>query len=109
MAGRQTHPARWRPSGRAAYGRVSLAQAVALGGGVALFLAGDMLFRRILRFGRPGYRLVALAGALASIPLGLVLAAGQIALLLVVLAVPLSIEGYRELRPAGVTAGIWRR
>jgi len=91
-----------------AYGHVSLAQAIALGGGVALFLAGDLLFRRILGIGHPWYRILALVGALASIPLGLVLAAGQIALLLVVLAVPLSVEGYRELRRAGVGTSIWR-
>ena len=60
-----------------AYGHVSLAQALALGGGVAVFLAGDLLFRRILAIGRPGYRLVALVGALASVPLGLVVAAGR--------------------------------
>jgi low temperature requirement protein LtrA len=80
-----------------AFGHVNLAQAVALGGGVALFLAGDLAFRRILRLGRPGYRLVALAGALASIPLGVVVAAGQLAVLVVVMVVPLSIEGYRLL------------
>ncbi len=79
-----------------AFGHVNLAQAIALGGGVALFLAGDLIFRRILRLGRPGYRIVALAGALASIPLGLVVAAGQLAVLVVVVAVPLSIEGYRR-------------
>jgi low temperature requirement protein LtrA len=84
-----------------AFGHVSLAQAIALGGGVALFLAGDLVFRRILRLGPSGYRLVALAGALASIPLGLVVAAGQLAVLVVVLAVPLSIEGYRRLAAEG--------
>jgi low temperature requirement protein LtrA len=78
-----------------AFGHVNLAQAIALGGGVALFVGGDLAFRRILRLGRPGYRLVALVGALASIPLGLVLAAGQLAVLVVVVSVPLSIEGYR--------------
>jgi low temperature requirement protein LtrA len=92
-----------------AYGHVSLAQALALGGGVALFLAGDLLFRRILHIGRPGYRLVALFGALASVPLGLVLAAGQILLLMVVLAVPLSVEGIRELRASSIDISIWRR
>lgn len=84
-----------------AFGHVSLAQALALGGGVALFLMGDLIFRRILRLGSPGYRLIALAGSLASIPLGLVLAAGQLAVLVVVLAVPLSIEGYRLLKQPG--------
>jgi low temperature requirement protein LtrA len=84
-----------------AFGHVNLAQAIALGGGVALFLGGDLVFRQILSLGRPGFRLVALVGALASIPLGLVLAAGQLAVLVVVLAVPLSIEGYRRMVAQG--------
>jgi low temperature requirement protein LtrA len=92
-----------------AYGHVSLAQALALGGGAAVFLAGDLLFRRVLGIGRPGYRLVALIGALASVPVGLVAAAGQIVMLLVVLAVPLSIEGYRQVKATGIGAVIWRR
>ncbi|HEY1487952.1 MAG TPA: low temperature requirement protein A [Micromonosporaceae bacterium] len=88
-----------------AFGHVSLAQAIALGGGVALFLAGDLIFRRILRLGRPGYRLIALAGALASIPLGLVIAAGQLGVLVVVMVVPLSIEGYRLVTARAATSG----
>jgi low temperature requirement protein LtrA len=84
-----------------AFGHVHLAQAIALGGGVALFLGGDLIFRRILGLGRPGYRVVALVGALASIPLGLVLAAGQLALLVVAISVPLSIEGYRRVTRSG--------
>jgi low temperature requirement protein LtrA len=83
-----------------ATGHVSLAQAVALGGGVALFLAGDLWLRAVLRLGRPWYRLVVLAGALASVPLGVVSAAAQLAVLMVVLVVPLSIEGYLRLRAA---------
>jgi low temperature requirement protein LtrA len=79
-----------------AHGHISLGQAVALGGGVALFLVGDLAFRRMLRIGTAGYRLVGLAGALVSIPLGLVTAAGQLGLLVLTLAVPLSVEGYRR-------------
>jgi low temperature requirement protein LtrA len=86
-----------------AFGHVSLAQALALGGGVAVFLAGDLVFRRIMGIGRPGFRLAALAGALASIPLALVAAALQLVFLMVVLATSLSIEGYVELRRAGLT------
>jgi low temperature requirement protein LtrA len=92
-----------------AYGHVSFAQALALGGGVALFLAGDLVFRRILRIGRPGYRLLALVGALASVPLGLVVAAGQVLVLMVVLALPLSVEGYRQVRPTMSGPVILRR
>jgi low temperature requirement protein LtrA len=92
-----------------AYGHVNLAQALALGGGVALFLIGDLLFRRSLRIGWPGYRLIALAGSLASVPLGLAVAAGQVAVLMAVLAVPLSIEGYRQVKASGVERVLWRR
>jgi low temperature requirement protein LtrA len=88
-----------------AFGHVSVAQAIALGGGAALFLAGDLIYRRILRLGRPGYRLIALLGTLASIPVGVVVAAGQMAVLMVALVVPLSIEGYRQVRAAGGT--VW--
>jgi low temperature requirement protein LtrA len=90
-----------------AFGHVNLAQAIALGGGVALFIAGDLFFRRILRLGGPGYRLVALVGALATIPLGLVLAAGQLAVLVAAVSIPLSVEGYR--RAAGRRVTVSRR
>jgi low temperature requirement protein LtrA len=69
--------------------------ALALGGGVAVFLAGDLAFRRILRLGRPGYRLVCVVAALATVPLGLVLAVGELAAVTAALVVLLSIEGYR--------------
>jgi low temperature requirement protein LtrA len=60
--------------------------ALALGGGLALFLAGDAAFRRVL--GIPGAAPRAYAAALAplSIPLGLVAAAAQIASLVALLA-----------------------
>src|SRR5262249_44603980 len=80
-----------------ATGHVSLAQAVALGGGVALFLAGDLWLRAVLRLGRPWYRLIVLFGALASVPLGVLSAAAQLAVLVVVLVVPLSVEGLLRL------------
>ena len=62
-----------------------LPQALALGGGVALFLLGDLAFRRVLRIGRPGLRLAAAALALASVPLGLAVAVAQLAVLVLVL------------------------
>ncbi len=82
-------------------GHVSLPQAVALGGGVALFLAGDLWLRHVLALGRPWYRLVVLAGAVATIPLGVWSSAAQLAVLMVVMVVPLSIEGYLRVRAAG--------
>jgi len=76
---------------------------------VALFLAGDMVFRRILRIGTSGYRMVSLVGALVSIPVGLIYPAAQLVVLLLVLVFPLSIEGYRRLRASGVTTSIFSR
>jgi low temperature requirement protein LtrA len=44
--------------------------ALALGAGAALFVAGDVLFCRLLRMSVAGWRLLAAALALATIPLG---------------------------------------
>jgi low temperature requirement protein LtrA len=85
--------------GHAADG-LGVAAALTLGGGVALYLAGDLAFRRVLRLGRPGYRLVCLVGALLTVPLGVVLALGELAAITLLLVVLLSIEGYRTLRGA---------
>ncbi len=87
-----------------AFGHVSTAQALALGGGVALYFAGDLLFRRVLRLGRPWYRLACLACALASVPLGLVEGVAQLSAIVVVLVVLLSIEGTLLAR----RTGLWR-
>jgi low temperature requirement protein LtrA len=84
-----------------AWEHVSIAQALALGGGVALFFLGDLWFRRVLRLGRPWYRLACLLGALASVPLGLWLAVGQLVAVVLVLVLLLSIEGTRQLRATG--------
>ena len=66
---------------------LDLAHALLLSGGVALFLAGDVLFRRTLAIGPGRLRATAAALALATIPLGLTLSAlAQLVALLVVLA-----------------------
>jgi low temperature requirement protein LtrA len=66
---------------------LDLAHALLLSGGAALFLAGDVLFRRTLAIGRGHLRATAAALALATIPLGLTVSAlAQLAALLVVLA-----------------------
>lgn len=79
--------------------------ALALAGGAAMFMAGDVLFRRRLRIGTAGWRMAAAALALATVPLGLaVSAAAQLAALLVVLAGALALEAYRA-PPAPATAG----
>jgi low temperature requirement protein LtrA len=49
---------------------VSLGHALALGGGTALFMLGDVLFRRSVDAGRSRPRLIAAAVSLATIPLG---------------------------------------
>jgi low temperature requirement protein LtrA len=68
------------------------AHAVTLGVAVALFLLGDVLFRRTLGIGRGPRRVVAIGLAAATIPLGLVAAWLQLAALVVVLAGTLASE-----------------
>ena len=100
-----------------AYDPLTTAQALALGGGVTLFLAADVWFRRILGLGRAAHRAVAAVLALATIPLGTEVAAvAQLAALVVILAVALAGEGaarswpgrsaHRECRRVRVT-GVW--
>jgi low temperature requirement protein LtrA len=84
-----------------AYDPLTTAQALALGGGVALFLAADVLFRRVLGLGRAAHRAVAALLALATIPLATEVAAvAQLAALVVILAVALVGEGAARSRPA---------
>ncbi|MBV9096339.1 MAG: low temperature requirement protein A [Streptosporangiaceae bacterium] len=73
--------------------RASAAACLALGGGVALYLAGDAAFRRALRIGTQRYRAGAAAAALAATAVGI--AAGvtaQLALLTVIVAAALAAE-----------------
>jgi low temperature requirement protein LtrA len=58
-----------------AFDRLDLAHALLLSGGAALFLAGDVLFRRVLRIGPGQARAAAAALALATVPLGLTVSA----------------------------------
>jgi low temperature requirement protein LtrA len=82
-----------------AYDELKAGEALALGGGAALFLAADVAFRRVLRLGRSPHRAAAAVAALATVPLGSeVAAAAQLAALALVLAVTLAGEG--SLRPA---------
>ncbi|MGH8823700.1 MAG: low temperature requirement protein A [Jiangellaceae bacterium] len=72
---------------------MSLGGAVALGGGVALFLTGDAEFRRVLHVGPAKSRLATAAAAVATVPLGLVtMAVVQLGALVVVIAVMLVVE-----------------
>jgi len=65
---------------------------LALGGGVALFLAGDVAFRRALRIGRQPYRAAGAVACLAAWVAGLASSAAEIALLTVVVAGTLLLE-----------------
>jgi low temperature requirement protein LtrA len=72
---------------------LSFARSLALGGGTALFLVGDALFRRTLSIGRPRWRLIAAALALATVALGPEIASvAQLAALVAVLSACLAIE-----------------
>jgi low temperature requirement protein LtrA len=76
-----------------AYDELTYEQALALGGGVGVFLAADVIFRRVLRLGRAPHRAVAAIAALATVPLGAEVAAiAQIGLLGALLAVALARE-----------------
>jgi low temperature requirement protein LtrA len=76
-----------------AFDHLDLAHALMLSGGTALFLAGDVLFRRTLRIGPGHLRGGAAALALATIPIGLsVSALAQLAVLVAALAGSLLVE-----------------
>ncbi|BCB74370.1 low temperature requirement protein A [Phytohabitans flavus] len=71
---------------------LKLAEAVALASGLALYLAGDAAFRRVLALGKVEYRAAGVVLALATIPLGLVVAGWQLVALVVVLLLVLAAE-----------------
>lgn len=79
--------------------------ALALAGGVALYLAGDVAFRRAVRIGPSRIRLGAAAAALAATPLGLWLAAAEIAALVLVIAAALALE-HAATRPDAAGPGL---
>jgi low temperature requirement protein LtrA len=91
------------------YDEASTFAAVALGAGVALFLAADAAFRRVLGVAGAGPRAVAALVAPLTIPLGFVAASLQIAALVALLAalvvsrLPLRRAG-RASRPASPPA-----
>jgi low temperature requirement protein LtrA len=76
-----------------AFDPLDIAPALFLAGGVAVFLVGDVLFRRTLGIRPIGARLIAAALAPATIPLGTELSAfAQLLALVVLLAGALAIE-----------------
>jgi len=76
-----------------AFDPLDLAHALLLAGGVATFLAGDILFRRTLRIGPARHRAIAAALALATVPVGLAASAiVQLSVLGIVLGGSLAAE-----------------
>jgi low temperature requirement protein LtrA len=89
-----------------AFDPLDLAHALMLAGGTALFLAGDVLFRHTLRIGPGTLRAAAAALALATVPLGLAVAAlAQLAVLVAALAGSLAAERARAGRLAPERGG----
>lgn len=84
---------------------IYFSQALVLGGGVAVFLGGDALFRAILRLGTPWFRLVAGLGALVTVPLGLWLnPLAQLAALIAIVAALLVVEAAAARRPVSASS-----
>ena len=76
---------------------LSPARAIFLGGGAAIFLAGNALFRRSVEIGTGRLRGAAALVALATIPLGTgVSAAAQIAALVALLGADIAVEQRRQ-------------
>jgi low temperature requirement protein LtrA len=87
-------------------GHAAPASALALAGGVALFLAGDVAFRRSLRIGPAAIAAAAAAAALATTVIGALLAVeAQLVALVVVLAAMLAAE--RRWAAGHADAGGW--
>ena len=76
------------------------------GGGVALYLAGDVAFRAALRIRPVGYRAAAALVALATVALGVrVAAAAQLVSLVAILAAMLAAEAGQRRAEAAVPSG----
>ena len=73
--------------------------AIALAGGVALYFAGDVLFRQVMRIGPSRVRALACLAALVTIPVGLWTAAAELLALTLVVAGALALERGAPARP----------
>jgi low temperature requirement protein LtrA len=74
-------------------------EAVQLAGGAALFLAGDVLFRRALRLEQGPWRLLGAAAVALTIPIGLeVSAAVQLLVVVALMGAALAVDGTRTVR-----------
>src|SRR5262249_32812854 len=80
--------------------RLPLAPALLLGGGIALYLVGDALFRRTMHIPHSVYRIGAGAVALATIVLGMGASGlAQLAALVALLALMVALESRGRLEP----------
>jgi low temperature requirement protein LtrA len=76
---------------------LTIAQALGLGGGLAIYLLADAWFRRILRIGAVRFRVAAALIAIATLPLGVSIASLQILALCLLLGLMLTIEARRTM------------
>ena len=83
-----------------------LPSALALAGGVGLYLLGDVLFRRAMGIGPARFRILAIPLALATIPLAGWIGEAQVLALAAILTGTLIIEG-RARPAASTTATTW--
>jgi low temperature requirement protein LtrA len=82
-------------------GHLTWPQALVLGGGVAIYLLGDVWFRRVLHIGRLRYRLLGALAMLATVPVGAVWAVGQLVLLIVFIVAVFYVEEFDLRRSLG--------
>jgi low temperature requirement protein LtrA len=83
-----------------AFDHLALPEALVLGGGVAIFLAADVAFRRVLRITPTGARAVGALVAVATVPVGLWMSAAQLGALALVVLAALVVEEWRSRRGA---------
>ncbi|WP_436522360.1 low temperature requirement protein A [Actinoplanes sp. HUAS TT8] len=81
-------------------------EALALGGGVALYLLGHAIFLRLLRLPGAPYRVAVAALCLAAVPLGHHLAIAQLAATAIILAAGAITEDIPRVRRAGLANAI---
>jgi low temperature requirement protein LtrA len=79
---------------------LALPEALVLGGGVAVFLAADVAFRRVLSIAPIGVRGVGTLVALATVPVGLWMSAAQLGALALAVLATLVVEEWRSRRRA---------
>jgi low temperature requirement protein LtrA len=82
-------------------GHLTWPQALVLGAGVAVYLVGEVWFRRVLRIGRLRYRLLGALAMLATVPVGAVWAVGQMLLLIVFIVGMFYVEEFDLRRSLG--------